>query len=54
MALRDNHAASEGEKANTQAIIDTLSQKVVNEITMDTGLRQKSLIKKSRKHKMAY
>lgn len=31
-ALRDNHAASEGEKANAQAIIDSLSKKVVTEI----------------------
>lgn len=37
-ALRDNHAASEGEKANAQSIIDSLSQKVVSEIVMESGL----------------
>lgn len=37
-ALRDNHAASEGEKANAQTIIDSLSQKVVTEIMFDSGL----------------
>ena len=36
-ALRDNHAASEGEKANAQAIIDTLSKKVVTEIMEESG-----------------
>lgn len=37
-ALRDNHAASEGEKANAQAIIDSLSKKVVTEIMEESGL----------------
>jgi len=37
-ALRDNHAASEGEKANAQSIINSLSQKVVSEIVMESGL----------------
>lgn len=37
-ALRDNHAASEGEKANAQAIIDSLSQKVTTEIMVESGL----------------
>lgn len=37
-ALRDNHAASAGEKENAQAIIDSLSQKVVSEIVMESGL----------------
>jgi len=37
-ALRDNHAVSEGEKANAQAIIDSLSKKVVNEIMEESGL----------------
>ena len=36
-ALRDNHAASEGEKANAQAIIDSLSKKVVTEIMEESG-----------------
>lgn len=38
IALRDNHAASAGEKANAQAIIDKLDKKVVEEIITDTGL----------------
>jgi len=37
-ALRDNHAASAGEKANAQAIIDSLSKKVVTEIMEESGL----------------
>jgi hypothetical protein len=38
IALRDNHAASEGEKANAQAIINQLDSKMVKEIICDTGL----------------
>lgn len=38
ISLRDNHAASEGEKANAQSIIDNLDKKVVEEIVTDTGL----------------
>lgn len=36
-ALRDNHAASEGEKANAQDIINSLSQKVTTEIMVESG-----------------
>jgi len=38
IALRDNHAASAGEKANAQSIIDQLDSKIVKEVITNTGL----------------
>lgn len=38
VALRDNHAASEGERANAQRIIDSLGEKAVKEVLVETNL----------------
>jgi len=38
VALRDNHEASEGERANAQRIIDSLGEKAIKEVLVETNL----------------